>query len=1309
MKKLYVFVLSVIAVLAANAEPVSRSEALQKARQFMPGKQFNADQAFSRSKRVMADKEPFYIFNAEEGGFVIISGDDRTVPVIGYSEKGQLLQDDMPDNLRNWLDGYAEQLQAIENGEATPALPRSAKVTRGVSAKPAIAPLIKTTWNQSGPYSLLTPTYTHTNNNNEVVSDPTVTGCVATALAQVMNYYQWPASCPALEGYTTSTLGLNVEALLATTFNWSLMKNSYSDSETGEEAYEVSKLMRYIGQAIHMNYNLGENGGSAGSADMNVMINTFGYSKHVYSESRGNYTTAEWEDMLYRELAAGRPVLYDGAANTGTGHQFICDGYDGNGLFHINWGWGSYQDNYFVISLANPTDTGIGGGSGKSGYIFRQGAVFGFQPATDGEPEIPRFNSNVNSFTDATYSRSSTENDFVNVSTSGCTFSASYSYVPTTTYPVEAGWALWQNDQVLSVFEAYTKNTTIDYTTLNVGWSYSYSSPKSVSFGAGIPDGNYRLVQVWRPQGSTGDWTVMSSMKSLRVNISGNTLTICKPQYTPVTYTVNDVDFGGKLAVGKVAKVVVNLTNTCDANQEPLYLWVGDGSSWAGKGMASVDPGTTGNAEILYTPTNSGEYSVKITSDESGNDVMWSSTITIYGVVQTTIDGIVYKYVEGDDYADIVGSVASVFENQPLVIPSTVNIDAKTYYIRKIDSSAFRLVKMTSLTIEDGVESIETQAFMFCYSLTEVTLPSTLKSIGTYAFYNCNLLRSLVIPEGVESIGSYAFAYCYGLTDVTLPSTLQSIGEQAFASKYLKNLISNMQHPCTIASNAFDQVDLAAAALYVPEGTKSEYQAAPVWKDFGSILQGEVKEIEIAGITYRYITGEGIADIIAADAAVLNSQPLVIPGSITVGSKSYKLRKIENRVFRNVNMTSLTIEPGLEEIGSEVFRNRNNLKKVVIPEGIKIIGNEAFRACYGLSELSLPSTLQTIGENAFYGIPLKKLTSNMQHPCTINANVFDNINLSAATLYVPEGTKSEYEAAAVWQDFGSILQGEAKETTIAGITYRYVTGEGIADIIAADKTVLDDNPLIIPGSITADNKTYKVRKIGNSVFLQFQLASLTIESGVEEIGEKAFWNCKIGGDLIIPEGVKTIGAGAFQYLTRYKYGDLSQLSLPYSLQSIGANAFGGYTSQNLTTVNCRAIRNPFAINANVFQYTNNNDETVFTPAKLIIPKDKDGNVEASYRATGGWQLFFGGTNEIEELPGRCDANSDGAVSVTDIAVVVNSILEIANGGDFDGFGADANGDGGITVTDIGVIVDMILGTGGTNNARRMTRDAVEPQ
>ena len=1315
MKKLYVFMLSVIAVLAANAEPVSRSEALQKARQFMPGKQFNANQASSRSKRVMADKEPFYIFNAEEGGFVVISGDDRTVPVIGYSEKGQLLQDDMPDNLRNWLDGYAEQLQAIENGEATPALPRSAKVTRGVSAKPAIAPLIQTQWDQSEPYSLMVPTYTYTNNNNEEVTVRCVTGCVATALAQVMNYYQWPASCPALEGYTTSTLELNVEALPATTFDWSLMKNSYVYSETGAAANEVAKLMRYIGQAIHMNYNIAENGGSGAYIDQDVMINTFGYSRNMHTVSRDEYTTAEWEGMIYQELDAGRPVLYEGSSNTGSGHQFICDGYDGNGLFHMNWGWGGSYDSYFVLSLANPHGTGIGGGTGKSGYIFGQTALIGFQPGSVNEPEIPVITSNVDGFSDATYSRSSGDEDFVSISTGSCKIYASYSYVPTNTYNIEAAWALWQNDQVLGIVSNIS-NKTINNTQLSAGWSSIRYSPSPVSFGAGLPDGDYRLVQVWRPQGSEGDWTVMSSMNSLRVNIAGNDLTIRKPTTSNVTCTVNTVDTGGKLVKGEPTSITVNLTNTSDASQETLYFWVNYGSSWelCGKGIGFVESGETGDVEILYTPSRPGNYSAKITTDSEGNNEVWSSTITIYDLVEAVVDNITYRYVEGNDYADIVTAEASAFAGKPLVIHSTVTINGNTYNIRKIDYRAFYNVLMTSLTIEEGVESIETQAFIYCVNMTELSLPTTLKNIGTYAFFNCSNLTALTIPEGVESIGSYAFQFCRNLVNVTLPSTIQTIDEKAFGSIKLRSLISNMQHPFAINANVFEQVDLSKATLFVPVGSKAEYQAAPVWKDFGTIMQGEVKEIEIAGITYRYVTGEGIADIIASDKTVLNGTDLVIPGSITVDEKTYKLRKIEDSVFSGYIITSLIIQPGLEEIGSEAFYNCYMIQKLIIPEGVKTIGSGAFSCCFWLKELSLPSTLVSVGDKAFYDCKLTAVSTAIANPQAINPNVFQKRNtvngvtvveFTSATLFVPEGTKAKYEAANGWNQFATMMQGEVKETTIDGITYSYITGEGFADIIAADANKLDGYDLVIPGSITVGDKSYKLRKINNEVFLQFHFSSLTIESGVEEIGESAFWNCQIGGNLIIPEGVKTIGASAFQYLTRYKYGDLSQISLPYSLQSIGANAFGGYTSQNLTTVNCRAIRNPFAINANVFQ----DDNGTFTPAKLIIPKDKDGNVEASYRATGGWQQFFGGTNEIEELPGRCDANSDGSVSVTDIAVVVNSILSIENGGDFDGFGADANGDGGITVTDIGVIVDMILGTGGTNNARRMTRDDVEPQ
>ena len=1305
MKKLYVFVLSVIAVLAANAEPVSRSEALQKARQFMPGKQFNANQAFSRSKRVMADKEPFYIFNAEEGGFVIISGDDRTVPVIGYSEKGQLLQDDMPDNLRNWLDGYAEQLQAIENGEATPALPRSAKVTRGVSAKPAIAPLIKTTWNQSVPYNLKVPSLDYEYEGKKYTL-PCVTGCVATALAQVMYYYRWPLTCPALDAYTTSSKGIEVPALPATTFQWDKMQLTYAGNETGDPANSVAELMRYVGQANEMDYNISSNGGSGAYIHQDVMFNTFGYSRNMYSAYRYEYSTVEWENLIYQELAAGRPVLYSGTsydagADKFGGHQFICDGYDGNGLFHMNWGWGGQSDSYFVLSIANPHSKGIGGGSTKSGYYLGQSAEIGFKPDDKNEPDIPYLESYIN-IGEACYSRSATSANFENVTTQNCYFTARYlNCVPSTTYPIEVGWALWQDDEIISVLA--TNDITIDNRDKNKGARKNYYGPTSVSFGAGLLDGNYRLVQVWRPQGSMGDWTIISSNDAIYMEISGNKLDVRRPNYS-ISYTIDNVSYSGDMSVETDITATITLTNNCDASQQDLFFWVDD--VLVGRALSCVESGKTGEVTVIFNYDKVGTFDVKITEDINGNNVMWNNgTITIHDAQEVAIDGITYALYFGSRTAKVMGRTGT---STSLTIPATVSSQGTTFAVKSIAAEAFRETDVAA-----------------------VSLPSTLKSIGPLAFYNTDLVE-IDIPEGVEEIGHHAFAFCWQMKKVSLPSTLRTIENPAFYDiPGLQTVIAAMPAPLEIAPEVFycwdrtlQQHFNSNATLYVPAGTKAAYQAAEGWDQFPAIYEGKPAETIIDNITYLCVASEGFADIIAADADALEGKDVTIPGSITVGGKTYKVRKIESNTFYQCSMNSLIIEPGIEEIGGKAFWNCFIGGNIVIPEGVETIGAKAFEYCCrykntsDLNSLSLPSTLKSIGERAFAQFPLRSLTSNMQHPCAIDANVFDEVNLAAATLYIPEGTKSEYKAAAVWQDFGTMMQGEVKEIEIAGITYRYTTGDDTADIVGANSEyfnldaqyVNDLLDLVIPGSITISDKTYKVRKIQDDVFNYYSFKTITIEPGLEEIGNGSFLYCFIWGGrekkaaIVIPESVKAIGAEAFRNINGFDGLEIS-LTLPSTLTSIGDYAFGGKTSGKLTEVNCRAIRNPFAISANVFQAENGS----FTTAKLIIPKDNSKVVEGRYQATAGWQLFFGGTNEIEELPGRCDANSDGSVSVTDIAVVVNSILSIANGGDFDGFGADANGDGGITVTDIGVIVDMILGTGGTNNARRMTRDAVEPQ
>ena len=249
-----------------------------------------------------AGDTPFYVFNVKQhGGFVIVSGDDRTEAILGYSKQGTFDLDNMPDNLRWWLEEYARQLRAIETHQAMPT-PRRAQT----STMSAIEPLIKTQWHQSNPYNLMTPISKNSNGEEKHC----VTGCVATAFAQVMNYWQWPKECPAIPSYTTSSLNLQLDELPATTFKWDLIQRDYDYSnEVNDNTHAVAELMRYVGQALHMDYTVTESGIAVQPL---VLMETFNYSRNLRKILHENFTTAEWEDIIYQDLAAGRPVIYEG-------------------------------------------------------------------------------------------------------------------------------------------------------------------------------------------------------------------------------------------------------------------------------------------------------------------------------------------------------------------------------------------------------------------------------------------------------------------------------------------------------------------------------------------------------------------------------------------------------------------------------------------------------------------------------------------------------------------------------------------------------------------------------------------------------------------------------------------------------------------------------------------------------------------------------------------------------------------------------------------------------------------------------------
>lgn len=643
MRRFLLFLFAFVVSLTMNAGKVTEQQALQKAQNFMKGKKFVLE------NKARAEKEkaniPFYIFNAEDnGGFVVVSADDRTEEILGYADRGHLLEQEINDNLKYWLDCYEAQIKYLDI--------TGSNKTRGVTraAKAAIDPLIQTKWDQGAPYNLQCPEIVGNNGKERAV-----TGCVATAMAQVMYYHQWPQSnTAAIPGYTTSTHSIEMDPLPATQFKWSKMNLTYSSGDTGESANAVAVLMRYCGQAVEMNYDLSSNGGSGANVNPDDLINYFGYSQSAREINRFFYSVSDWEDIIYRELNEGRPVLYSGQSSTG-GHQFVCDGYDGKGYFHFNWGWSGSSDGFFVLSLANPADLGIGGGASEDGYSYYQDAIIRLEPE-DGKTPIPYVFGLIDGSQELItgYTRSSTSTDFTDVTLPGVVF---MQYFYTDVWPdftVDYGWGLYENGTLKKVLSSNTSTLTEN--------DNAVANSANVTFGSGLSNGTYMLRQIYRLVG-TSDWIPCDMLTGsynwaisyLLATISGTELTISKIEtqnYFDSDITVNSVSYSRTtLEAKKPVEVRVNITNNGDAFQELLCYWYGSNKTYV---AGSVEAGKTGDVLLHFTPTQSGEIPVKITTDTNGNNVIWEGTITVEAAKAHSLSGIVS--IEGFDSYKLYGT-----------------------------------------------------------------------------------------------------------------------------------------------------------------------------------------------------------------------------------------------------------------------------------------------------------------------------------------------------------------------------------------------------------------------------------------------------------------------------------------------------------------------------------------------------------------------------------------------------------------------------------------------------------------------------
>lgn len=320
---------------------------------------------------ITLSQESYYVFpNANSKGFTIVSGDDRLPEIVGYSSQGSYDENNLPEGFISFMKAYQNLYNKVNLGDAE-ALKNLAEIkawrnkkTASAETSSAVAPLLgNIEWDQTSPYNNMCPRYDSVH--------VAATGCVATAMAQVMAYYKYPKQLKAdIPGYVNRWNGIPMEIPTITreegVYDWDNMLPKYNKeaNATQQQKDAVAKLMYHCGAAVRMSY--GPESGAAVSSSK--LAKYFGYDADLMMDlSRSSFTLDKWMQIIDTELAAGRPVLYGGQSSE-NGHQFICDGKDENGLYHINWGWSGNQNAYFDLSILNPEKGGTGSGSATDGF-----------------------------------------------------------------------------------------------------------------------------------------------------------------------------------------------------------------------------------------------------------------------------------------------------------------------------------------------------------------------------------------------------------------------------------------------------------------------------------------------------------------------------------------------------------------------------------------------------------------------------------------------------------------------------------------------------------------------------------------------------------------------------------------------------------------------------------------------------------------------------------------------------------------------------------------------------------------------------
>lgn len=860
MKRFLLYLLTGLLTLNMWAEPITQEQAQQLAEQFLAKKGGSRRLAPVKNRAKLAPAQqnatsadaPYYVFNrGESNGFIIVSGDTRAAEVLGYCDEGEFDYTNLPDNMRSWLSSYEQQIETLRATNAT--------APSRVPTHPAIAELLTCTWNQGYPYNKNCPNY--------FGQGTSMTGCVATAMAQLM-YYQRSKSTDRvladIPAYDTRTVHeqfgrLHVNGIAeGAPIDWDNMRDSYPGTESAASREAVANLMLYCGVSVEMDYT-NNSSGAYSNMVADALKKYFGYGSSVQYIFQSSYSNDDWDALLYNELAEGRPFYLSGYNSEG-GHAFVCDGYDGNRYYHINWGWGGNSNGYYLLTNLAPNSQGIGGTSSGDGYNDGVDAIIGIEPENFVDKAISFVDTKVKALCVANWDTDNNGN-------------LSYG---------EAA-AITDLGTVFQGSTIKTFNELRNFTSLTVISDDAFNDCKSMSvltlpngvtsIGKRAFNGCRALKSLILPKGLTaiGD----SAFTGCRVlgdlilpqgitRIDAGTFENC------IAFTSLELPAGltalGSRALAGCTKLETLQVHASDPATITLGTSVFEGLKFT---VATLIVEQGGKARFSQADQWKDFASIKERRTEEGQstEVYQASLVLENLLLLAKAKGLNTSFEEAvfDDmnstYEDLRNAQRSLRKKLKFIdFEDTV---ARNTFLAHYDLDGDGEISMTEGSM---VSSLDYSFYRSnVTSLNELQYCTNLTTLYGNSFEGCSSLKSIILPESITTMYYRAFMGCTSLTEINLPEYISYIGASAFQScTSLKTVRLSNPEPSSIFidATAFSGVNTAGATLYVPFGTKEKYAQAAVWKKFGTIKEfrthvvPKFSPLEEDAIVYIYHVGE---------------------------------------------------------------------------------------------------------------------------------------------------------------------------------------------------------------------------------------------------------------------------------------------------------------------------------------------------------------------------------------------------------------------------------------------------------------------